>query len=56
MAYIDESGCVRNSKEDLAAFQEYCRDRVKLMKNTVGFLKEMERDYDRLFVQAERRG
>jgi hypothetical protein len=55
MAYIDKNGALRNSKEDLDAFQAYCRERVKLMKNSAAFLREIERDYDGLFNEERLR-
>lgn len=54
MPYIDESGALRNSKEDLEAFQAYCRERVKLMKYSIAFLREVDRDYDYQFGKERR--
>ena len=31
MAIIDKNGALRNSKEDLEAFNAYCREKVQLM-------------------------
>ena len=50
--YVDKKGNLRNSSEDLEALTAYCRERVKLMKNTDVFLELIDLQWDARFKRG----
>lgn len=59
MTYIDKDGRLRNTEEELKAFNDHCRERVKTpftltyWKNTEQFLDLINLKYDAEFASKK---
>ena len=56
MVYLDKNGALRNSREDLEAFTAYCRERIKLFKNSATFIEFINLKYDKEFKKGSKDG
>jgi len=56
MSHIDKNGALRNSKEDLEAFTAYCREKIKLLKNSDAFIEFINLKYDQEFKKGSKNG